>query len=60
LKAKVEKLAKVENFHKFDHLVRSLGRDGLLSSGVGEKLVEGGLVSIVTVLTPSRTDTSLH
>lgn len=43
LKLKVENLAKAETFAKFDHLVRSLGRDGLLESGVDEKLVQGEL-----------------
>lgn len=38
----MDNLANEDNFGKFDHLIRSLGRDGLLEPGVKEELVQGG------------------
>ncbi|KAL1408621.1 hypothetical protein Q8F55_005434 [Vanrija albida] len=40
LRRKVDLLASPEQFNKFDHLVRGLGRDGLLGAGVEEELVQ--------------------
>lgn len=41
LKAKVDRLAAAETFGKFDHLVRALGREGLLDAGADPALVQG-------------------
>ncbi|WOO82953.1 uncharacterized protein LOC62_04G006433 [Vanrija pseudolonga] len=40
LRRKVDLLASPEQFGKFDHLLRGLGRDGLLVAGVDEGLVQ--------------------
>lgn len=39
-------MAHSKEFGKFDHLVRGLGRDGLLTAGSDEKLVTGKLHSV--------------
>lgn len=46
LKLKVDNLAHSKELGKFDHLVRGLGRDGLLTAGSDEKLVTGKLHSV--------------
>ncbi|BEJ16780.1 hypothetical protein CspHIS471_0601810 [Cutaneotrichosporon sp. HIS471] len=40
VKAKVDRLAAADNFNKFDHLVRGLGRDGLLETSADPTLVQ--------------------
>ncbi|CAK9779475.1 hypothetical protein CC85DRAFT_288554 [Cutaneotrichosporon oleaginosum] len=40
LRRKVDRLADEANFSKFDHLVRGLGRDGLLETGADPVLVQ--------------------
>lgn len=39
LKAKTDNLSDTKNFDRFEHLVRGLGRDGLLEAGVDEAIV---------------------
>jgi ribonuclease H2 subunit B len=41
LRGKVDRLAEEGNFAKFDHLVRGLGREGLLEAGADPALVQG-------------------
>lgn len=41
LKAKVDTLSAQKNFNKFDHLMRSLGREGLLEPTADPALVRG-------------------
>ncbi len=41
LRSKVDKFAEADTFAKFDHLVRGLGRDGLLEAGADPALVQG-------------------
>jgi ribonuclease H2 subunit B len=45
LKRKVEHFAAPEIYEKFDHLVRGLGRDGLLESSANTELVARELSS---------------
>ena len=46
LKRKIEHFAAPEQYEKFDHLVRGLGRDGLLESSASPELVTCALPSI--------------
>lgn len=41
LQRKVEYFAAEDQFYHFDHLVRGLGRDGLLDAGPGIQLAQG-------------------
>jgi hypothetical protein len=41
LRAKVDHLALPERFEQFDHMVRSLNRDGLYDPSVSPKMTKG-------------------